>query len=244
MQSCTELAARHPFLDQTASDDPQYLSLLSMHQRIVALEAQQKAHKAQIQRLTRTMDYESYREYDAAADTFSDGCCIDWFVWEPLDTMHVMGGSMSARPMSEAHWNAKAKLPVKDSGAKTVRLLLPVERYSYGGRFITIPVQLTVRQLFTAIHAFYDTPVKAEELRGHDIGRYGSGAGYLEGALEGLAAGRRVTWLDLIGSRDASFGGEYSTETAKRRFPLSCSGCVRYEGIRKQDNFISLSLGS
>lgn len=73
------LAPSHPLSDNSVGSSSDEPCLQLMHQRIETLEAQQEAHKAQIERLTRIMDYESYKEYVPFAESFSDGCYIDWF---------------------------------------------------------------------------------------------------------------------------------------------------------------------
>lgn len=70
--------------------------MLQMHQRIVALEAQREEDKVKIAQLTSIVNFESCKEYDATDDSFSDGCSIDWFTWEPLNTMHILHESRSA----------------------------------------------------------------------------------------------------------------------------------------------------
>lgn len=181
-------AASHPLLDNPPGS-PRSSFMLMMHQRIEALEVQRVEHEAQIAALTKVVEYESRREYDAVEESFSDGCSIDWFIREPLDTMHVISESMSPWPMSESHWDAKVRLPVEDYRAKTVQLSLPVERDGTQTHAITLPVELTVRELFTAIHAFYDTPITAKDLAEHVPDDDNAGVQYRKNAMGRLLLG-------------------------------------------------------
>ncbi|MEW5310257.1 MAG: hypothetical protein WDW38_002073 [Sanguina aurantia] len=112
--------------------------------------------------------------------------------------MLISSKSRSLRHLSDSHWAAKTRLAPADSKQKTVELVLPTQRSGDVLRSITLPAETTARQFFTAVHGFYDTPITAEDLRGHDVGW--DMFDYIKSAREGIAAGKRVTWADLMGS--------------------------------------------
>lgn len=117
--------------------------------------------------------------YDASCDRFSDGSVVDWFLYEPVATMHVMNNDkkLPPLPLTDAHWQAAVSLPCKPRHTCVeldfAELRMPVERdgVSAGRQYRTIklPAQLTVSSLFTAIHAFYDTPITKADLSGHNM---------------------------------------------------------------------------
>ncbi|MEW5310250.1 MAG: hypothetical protein WDW38_002066 [Sanguina aurantia] len=192
-------------------------------------------------------------EYDPDEDWFSDGCHTDWFLWEPVATMHVASESIPPQPLSAEHWDAQITLPSVNAADTTMKLFLPVERHGFQCRSIRLPVELTVRELFTAIHAFYATPVAANDLFGLSDPEFSKRmlcndmfVDYVKQARAALAAGKRVTWSDLLGPRDVLFQEDipYSCEAANRRDPFECRGLVRYEGITQRRNRVYLVLGS
>lgn len=222
-----------------------------MMQRISALEAQGEAQRGQIACLmamavASAAGVEGAKEYDAAEDRFSDGCCIDWFIWEPVESIHIINNVTPPRLLTASHWDATMTLPGpgpgpctappdQANGGTSVELWLPVERYGDVYRMITLPERLTVRQFFTAVHAFYDSEIVHDDLRDHDL-TITHGVLYARNALINISKGRRVTWSDLLGQRDA-----YWPRAASRE---SCSGCVRFEGLRKKGRDLVLVLGS
>lgn len=223
--------------------------MLMMHERIIALEAQGDVHRDQLARLTHVEC--GPKEYDVAEDKFTDGGgCVDWFIWEPVESIHVLNHVAAPTPLTAAHWDARVTLPnVSASGNGnvdadgTVELWLPVERYGDVYRMIRMPVRQSVREFFTAVHAFYDTAITREDLKEHDLA-ITHGVMYCRNALINLARGNRVTWSDLMGHRAAYWPSTSGGETHHRRGAYSCSGCVRYEGVRTKGRDLVLVLGS
>ena len=211
---------------------------MMLHDRVVELERAHDELRREHDVVMRRMERLERLEYFADRDCFKPaGGGIDWFVWEPVETAHVSFQTRLPEPMTAAHLDAQVVLPYL-SGRQTdhANVRMPVQRHCDVYRVLRISKGLTVRELLAAIHAFYDTPVTASDLAEHDD--IGAGDDYVTEARIALREGRRVTWLDLIGTRRVP-------PTSGRRDWCECSGLVRFEGIRaKEDRYIELSLGS
>ena len=168
--------------------------------------------------------------YDPVQEVMSDGCWIDWFVYEPVDSCFVCSRSSanSARP------HLRARL---DTIPPDCILVFPVARFEHA----SVPRRMrglqTVSDLLHAIHAFYEEVLTPEEVTEH-AGEHDDG--YAQDAVQRAKAGEVVTRLDLIGSRTLF------CEPGGRRHPLMCSGRVRYEGLAEQGagGVFLLALGS
>lgn len=235
--------------------------LLMLHERIVALEGSNDAIKAQVEQHGETISRlieltkadsdadecpDCTKSYDAAADKFSDclESIIDWFIWEPVNSIHIMNQHGPPCLVPANYWSIPVILP-RSQGKTHVDLEMPVERWGSRGqhRTLSLPAQLDVLAFFTALHAFYDTPITSADLADHDPRSDESGVPYVSSALSRIAAGERVTWSDMLGVRNLYTAGS-GPDTANRRQPLSCSGSVRFEGIEVDGSVLCLRLGS
>jgi hypothetical protein len=118
----------------------------------------------------------------------------------------------------------------------------PISRFGSRTREIPLPDKpdLTVRDLFTAIHSFYnEIPVTLADMEHHE-----DDDDYCKAAVEDLKTGKPVRFFNLVGSRRNYTNGD-GLDVPNRREPFSCSGCVRYEGLRalKKDQ-VEILLGS
>jgi hypothetical protein len=196
---------------------------------------------------------------DVARGTFSDKTSIDWWIWEPLETAHVTSQYDFPKLLTQAHWDAPVRFPSGFSSINrndTVELHVPLDRYSEVSRKISIPTDINVRQLLEAIRAFYDRDVELSDLTEHDP----KGGPYTEAAIDDLKCGKKVTWVHLMGCPEYMDPSELMppdlaelwrannnfnpAETTHRRDPFSCSGLVRYEGLRLYAGKLMLCLGS
>lgn len=202
---------------------PEQLFSLMLVERIEALEKATDDVRARLARLEAV-------SYDVGKNVFSDGSTIDWFVNEPVETSHLLSNHLRPRPMTEAHLNTRVGWPprhVHVGGEDVVEIAVPVARRGNQVRMIAVPRNASVRDLLCAIHDFYATPVTREDVladRDEDEDEH-----YLASALEGLSAGRRVTWADLVGQLRPIGEG------LDRRDPLSCRGYVRFEQVVVRD---------
>ncbi len=212
---------------------------LMLHERIVALERKvdemEKAHAHAMDTIddltARTAGLEC-AAYDPDTNTFSDGSSLDWFVWEPVDTAHVLRAG-ACRPLPERYWAAPVTMvAVLDELDERVSfdtfVHAPVSRFGVQTRPIRIPrsdAPLTVRAFLAALHAFYDSPITEADLAGLD-----PQCDYVQDARAALREGKRVTWVDCIGNK--KYGG--NAWKTGRRDPFLCCGLVRYEGVKLQ----------
>ena len=96
-------------------------------------------------------------------------------------------------------------------------------------------MKLDVRGLLEKIYEFYQTPITVRDI----ADRKRDKDDYIIDVRKKLAKGERVVWADLIGC-----SGYLPGSTENRRHPFSCSGLVRFEGIKIEGNKIVLALGS
>jgi len=169
-------------------------------------------------------------EYNVNKDKFSDGFSIDWFVWESVDTAHVYTDDV-LKPMSQSHMDAKLTSTVFE-------LSVPVARYGTAYRTIDCSKCENVGQLLSTIHAFYKTVIGDADIVDRIADVNAGMDDYLKDVRANLSKGVVVTWANLIGSSEYMKGDE---TTKDRRCSLSCSGLVRYEGIKGN---MALELGS
>lgn len=210
--------------------------MLMMHDRIVALEARSDLHVAHISQLMQHVKELRSKRYNPIEEQFSDGALIDWYIWEPVRSMHVVKEGM-LQLLDESHWKATVDLLTTRNDATHVQLSVPVSRLYDEHLIISMPASLTVEMFFTAIHAFYDTAITIadiEELRE---------TGNTTRASLRISQGERVTWADLLGET-RYLPGVGDVETSTRRHPFSCSGLVRYEGVQRFGDDLLLILGS
>lgn len=171
--------------------------------------------------------------YDPFKDIFTDGCCIDWFIWEPVDTIRILKPT-TYEPIhvTQKHWDAPLSCDTRE-------IWLPVNRYCDHHRRITLPEELTVRIFFSTLHAFYDTPINLTDLM---VGKRDTSCAYFIDAIRDISNGERVTWSDLLGTKSCFM--PVNKDPSIRRSPYGCSGSVRFEGIRYEGTRASLMLGS
>lgn len=215
-----------PFLDAASATAEQRFTLMLLR-RVEALEAARTADEARLGALEARVARLERLTYDPLEDRFSDGACIDWFVCEPHDTAHACHPAAPPEPLTPAHWDAPVLLPLVPCGLDPqLEVHVPVERFGDGTRVVSMPAHdLTVRRLLGALHAFYAAPLTAADVQGLDM----DGSDYAQDVAAALCEGQRVTWADMLGVRPEPPGtGE------RRRGPLSCSGRVRYEGLRME----------
>lgn len=210
--------------------------MLMMHDRIVALEAKSDLQEAQISQLLKHVKQLRFKRYDPIEKQFSDGSLIDWYIWEPVHSMHVVKDG-SLQLVDESHSTAMVDLP--DAQHDThVELMVPVSRSHDEHRTISIPADVTVLGFFTAIHAFYDTEITCADIEDLEETEY------TVDATAKIDGGGRVTWVDLLGSKNRYPPGHGGVETDSRRHPFSCEGLVRYEGVQLSGDDLVLMLGS
>lgn len=211
--------------------------MLMLHDRIIALEAKSDLQVAQISQLLQHVKNLRFKRYNALEEEFSDGSIIDWYIWEPVHSIHVARDGV-LQLLDESHLTAVVTLPDTQHGDTHVNLLVPVSRHHNEHRSISMPVDVTVEQFFTAIHAFYAT-----QITGDDIDPLKE-TDYTLCASTKIEQGGRVTWADLLGDKDRYPPGSGDAETKSRRCPFSCSGAVRYEGVSQCGADLVLNLGS
>lgn len=156
---------------------------------------------------------------------------IDWFIWEPVNTAHAPCCGY-AIPVPEVVWNhvvfdhdVTIKVDLDDLYEKNIQLQSPV----------------TVRKVIESIYGFYNAEIN-EEFKDYLINRYRDHDHYVEKVIEKLNDNQSVKWLELIGI-------DYMVIPPKnneRRHWASCSGHVRFEGLREtdQENVYEICLGS
>lgn len=179
--------------------------------------------------------------YDAEEGEFSDGRIIDWFIWEPVNTAHVVYDRVCI-PMSETYSLAQVRLPATlDITTNDVELRVPVAQFDNAiTRTIKIPLDaeshgFNVVDLLERIHAFYMTPITAIDIADRDDDDR------IESVRQRISTGDRVIWADLVGESKYVVGG---ADTENRREWCSCSGLVRFESMILSGNKLVLSLGS
>ena len=224
----------------TPAGTPEQMFSLMLLERVEALEAQKSDTDKVIAELQARLSRLEAVSYDASTNEFSDGSIIDWFVHEPVETAYLLSDRHDPCPASGTHMDAWVCWPQQDicRPREDVRIYMQVRRYFRDDHrhFITVPRATRVRDLLRAIYDFYDTPVTRQDLADRDPDE----DCYITEALDKLAAGGTVTWMDLIGSRE-TFG---KVEEGQRRHRFMCSGCVRFEGIRDDQGKLVLLLGS
>lgn len=126
--------------------------------RLVKLEASSDALARRCEELERRAARLERLEYDAEDDEFfPDRGCIDWLVWEPVDTAHVTYHARPSEPMTAAHMDAPVRLPrvVSASGSVDcndfIDIHVPVERSCRVFRTLRLSRRITVRELLRAI---------------------------------------------------------------------------------------------
>lgn len=214
-----------------------------MHDRMVALEAQ-------VAQLTKLVKELRFKKYDALEKQFSDGSNIDWYIWEPVHSMHVAKEGSFLQPLDETYWEAMVSLPVyciewhsHNQVDTRVKLKVPVSRHcdeydEYDEyRIILMPQIMTVREFFTAIYNFYATEITSADMEG-----LGETQCTINAVLK-LSQGEIVTWADLLGTKNMYSPGAGGVETSTRRHLSSCNGLVRYEGVKRSDKGFLLLLG-
>jgi hypothetical protein len=162
--------------------------------------------------------------YDLESSTFSDGGWIDWFVYEPVSTAWVTFEDVKpGHKMTKEYLSTLVTFPTHKN---TIELRLPVQRFGEVTRTIELPKQITISEILKRIHSFYDTPITWKDIPNS------SEDGYVIDALKNMCQNKRVTWLNLIGSK-VPFP---KPTKGVRRSSLSCSGAVCFEEIRKNRN--------
>ena len=226
---------------------PEQLFSLMLLRRLESLEAAGVERDVRIGDLEARVRQLEVKTYDADGNEFSDGFYVDWFVWERVDTAHACRCDV-ARPMkdSESYSSAYVTLPMV-MGVQTddIELHVPVARYGDETRTIRIPrdERLDARGLLERIHAFYMTPITALDIADREHEDSDGVDGYLADVRAKLDGGVPAVWADLLGQSGYRPGRDGSTEN--RRHGLSCSGLVRYESIRtNNNNELVLVLGS
>jgi hypothetical protein len=188
-------------------------------------------------------------DYNMEDEEFSDGSWLDWFVYEPCETAHVVRGSRST-PVRARHLNAPAHWPgtlwtpgVDELSSVSIRI--PVNRFGDETRTLRLPAVPvpSIGKIMEAVRAFYARPLCLKDVA-LLVREDPAGDAYRQDVVARLATGARATWLELIGAvRDPGDSGP-GTEP-ERRHPLSCSGLVRYEGFKVVEHgVLRLVLGS
>lgn len=143
---------------------------------------------------------------------------IDWFVWEPVETAHIFEDD-GCHPMTEEEFNTVVS-------ERPIFLKVPTSRYKMHHHVLEIDnILITCRQFLSTIREFYMSPITK-----YDIA-YDDHSSYAAEARENIKKGRHVRRLDLIGS-----DFDLEEESLKRRSTFSCSGAVRFEGVKKIRN--------
>jgi hypothetical protein len=185
---------------------------------------------------------------------------LDWFVWEPVDSAHVVG-ALSRRPIDDARLDTIA-VPAGMPSA----LRVPFGRYGEAHKVVRINPPCTTRDLLTLIRSVYAKPATATDIEAVRIAKGVDGGNrdddYTRAAVESLADGRSVQLVDLGGY---SYYAPYELEQGPiineltglarpeatlnwptRRHPLGdCMGMVRFEGLSKgKGSWLDVLVGS
>ena len=223
---------------------PEQLFALMLLRRIENLEASDVQKDASISSLEARIRRLELKTYSAEENEFNDGFFIDWFLWEPVDSAHVCrSGSLFLMLPGDMYSSADVVMPfLSGYQSDDLELHVPVARHEDISRTIKLPRDLDVCGLLSRIHAFYQTPITSLDIADRDKD---PSDGYLEDVRKMLDKGERAVWADLLGSSSYGPGcGGSDGSTNKRRHGFSCSGLVRFEGIRVEDNKLLLILGS
>jgi hypothetical protein len=168
---------------------------MMLHERVVKLEQQVDGQQAQLRDFLARLTLLETQTYQADKDNFSDGSFIDWFVWEPLSTVHVGGRGLGPRPMTDMYWNASVILPfIGGEQVSDLTMRVPVSRDQSAVRSIKLPRHgLTVRRLLETLHGFYATHITTADLADRDDEEPGDDP-YLDDARDKLAKGEPLCW--------------------------------------------------
>lgn len=210
--------------------------MLMLHERVIALEQRNDMCVSVISSLQAQIEdliTEGTKTYDVMADLFSDYSKTDWYIWEPVDTIHVYTPML--RPIRQMHLRAMLKFPSLKETDTHRDLFMPVRNFGRGVP-IRLPLVMTAFEFFTTVHDFYNIRITKADLREHQ------NSPELERALRDLREGRRVTWGDMLGTRDVYHQGKGDISTARRRGHLSCPGQFRFAGVALMDAEMHLRL--
>lgn len=176
--------------------------------------------------------------YNPHIDKFSDGCHIDWWVWEDVNTIwiHNHDNNFSGPMMDSKHLNARVlwETPIyKDNENEKIKINMDISRYGDLWKKILCLKNCTVRQLLNTISSFYKQIIDTNFILKHK-----SNSEYWKDALNKSQNGNIVYMYDLIGTNFLHPMVRYDDFIIYRRSPLLCNGCVRYEGVSKNNEIM------
>lgn len=172
--------------------------------------------------------------YNPYVDRFSDGCIIDWWVWENIDTIwiHNYDKDFSGPMMDSKHLNARVIWDKSSHKNDEIKIKMNISRHSYVWKEIKCMRNCTVSHLLNTISSFYKLTIDTDFILNHR-----SDDDYWRDALKKSQDGDTIYMYDLIGTSFMNPMFRYD-DFNHRRCSLLCNGCVRYEGINKNNEII------